>query len=228
MRMGLNRRRLQRFYSKRKSFITIYLTAVLLIVAAVYFIVTFFFRVQPIFVSHASSYVNNVATKAINDSVNEVFSKEFISYKDLVIINTDEKGNVTSIEANISKINNLKSQIAGTTQSNLAKIDNGQILIPIGSVFNNELMQGFGPKIPITVVPTSVVNVDFDDEFVSSGINQVRHKIFLVVTAKVSLVSRTMKKSESVTNRVLVAETIIVGSTPEYYAENAPINTVID
>ncbi len=228
MRLGLHKHRIRIFPRKSKNNVTVYLVFILLLLVTIYVSVLFFVRVQPIFLSHADSYAINAASKAINDSLNEVFSQEFISYKDLVTINTDSDGNVVSLESNAAKINYLKSKVAAAMQKNITNSAGGKISIPLGSVFNCEILQGFGPKIPIGVVPVGIAKVDFADEFVSGGINQVRHKVYLDVEVTVSIVSAAMNKEETVTNRVLVAETIIVGNIPKYYAENTPMNTIME
>lgn len=228
MRLGLHKHRIRIFSCKNRKAVTVCLILILTMLIAIYAAVFFVLRVKPIFLSHADSYANIAASKAINDSLNEIFSREFISYKDLVTINTDSNGNVVSLEANAAKINYLKSKVANTIQETITKNDSGKISIPLGSVLNSEVLQGFGPRISIKVAPIGVVKVDFADEFISSGINQVRHKIYLDAEVTVTIVSATMDKEETVTNRVLVAETIIVGNIPKYYSENTPMNAVIE
>lgn len=225
MRLGMHRSRIHIFPRKRCKG-TVILLLILVCLVFTYISCVFLFRVQPVFLIRASSYAHNIAEEAINESITQVFDDEFVSYGDLMDIKYDDNGNAVSIAANVSKINNLKSKIASAIQNNVSKNDYGEIAIPLGSVLENDIFQGLGPNISVSVAPFGITKVDFDDEFVAAGINQVRHKIYLNAEVTVSLISSTMEKTETVDSRILIAETVIVGNIPNYYSDSAPIAAI--
>ncbi|MCX7714198.1 MAG: sporulation protein YunB [Clostridia bacterium] len=229
MRLGLYRRpKIYIFPARKQKAVTAYLILILLAFIFIYLCTLFFLHIQPVFLIRAEAYAGNLATKAINDSVNEIFTQEQISYQDLVNVEKDSSGYVTAIQANISKINYLKSCVANKVQSSVAEVDEGTISIPMGSVIDSGIFSGLGPRISVKVAPVGVANVDFEEMFLSTGINQVKHQIYLDVSVTISLISATMERSKTVNNKVLVAETVIVGNVPKYYANSAAMHTIID
>ena len=78
-------------------------------------------------------------------------------------------------------------------------------------------LAGLGPKVPIRIYPVSIVNADFKESFDSVGINQVKHKLYLDVSMKMSFVGMMFAQADTVETSVLLNETIIVGDTPTYY-----------
>ena len=62
-----------------------------------------------------------------------------------------------------------------------------------------------------------MVATDFKSEFVSAGINQVRHRIYLEVLTNVSVVAPLITKEMSVTTNISIAETILVGDVPDSF-----------
>jgi len=76
-----------------------------------------------------------------------------------------------------------------------------------------------GPKINVRVIPTGSVETDFESEFVSAGINQTRHRIYLEVKTTVGIVVPFTDKKTEITTRIPVAETVIIGDVPEFYID---------
>ena len=88
----------------------------------------------------------------------------------------------------------------------------------LGSCSNLYFLAGLSPKVPIRIYPVSIVNADFKESFDSVGINQVKTKLYLDVSMKMSFVRGMMfAQSDTVETSVLLNETIIVGDTPTYY-----------
>ena len=54
-------------------------------------------------------------------------------------------------------------------------------------------------------------------EFEDAGINQTRHKIYLILNATVRIVVGNTSQTVEISSQVLISETIIVGSVPESY-----------
>ena len=91
------------------------------------------------------------------------------------------------------------------------------VYVPLGSCSNLYFLAGLGPNVPIRIYPVSIVNADFKESFDSVGINQVKHKLYLDVSMKMSFVGMMFAQSDTVETSVLLNETIIVGDTPTYY-----------
>ena len=78
-----------------------------------------------------------------------------------------------------------------------------------------------GPKIPIKLHPITVISTDFKESFSSSGINQVRHSISVMVDIKMAYSGYMFNSSEKISISVPVTNTVIIGEVPQYYGANS-------
>ena len=86
-----------------------------------------------------------------------------------------------------------------------------------GNFTGNKLLSGYGPYIRVKVIPVGTVTTDFKTEFISAGINQTRHRVYLGVVCTMYVVAPLMSSEIVVNNSVTVAETVLIGDVPEFY-----------
>ncbi len=206
MRLGLSRSRRR----KGKGIV-----AFLVLTCSVILVCVIIGKLQPAFFEYAGVYSNNIANSVVNDSINEVFSKE--EYQSLAKIIENSGNNIKAIETDTVKINKLKADITQSIQNNIEARQSDTVYVPLGSATNFYFLAGLGPKIPIRIYPVSIVNTDFNEAFESVGINQVKHKLYLDVSIQMSFVGIAYSKADTVKTSTLLTETIIVGDTPDYY-----------
>lgn len=206
MRLGLSR-------TKNRSLkgVGIFFTLFFLI----FLIWIIFTKLQPSFIEYAKVYSNNIANEVVNSAVDDVFVKE--EYQSLAKIMENSSENIKAIETDTAKVNRLKSAIIQSMQKNIDSHKSDTVYVPLGSCSNLYFLAGLGPKVPIRIYPVSIVNADFKESFDSVGINQVKHKLYLDVSMKMSFVGMMFAQSDTVETSVLLNETIIVGDTPTYY-----------
>ena len=206
MRLGLSRTR-----NRSLKGVGIFFTLFFLI----FLIWLIFTKLQPSFIEYAKVYSNNIANEVVNSAVDYVFVKE--EYQSLAKIMENSSENIKAIETDTAKINRLKSAIIQSMQKNIDSHKSDTVYVPLGSCSNLYFLAGLGPKVPIRIYPVSIVNADFKESFDSVGINQVKHKLYLDVSMKMSFVGMMFAQSDTVETSVLLNETIIVGDTPTYY-----------
>ena len=206
MRLGLSRTR-----NRSLKGVGIFFTLFFLI----FLIWLIFTKLQPSFIEYAKVYSNNIANEVVNSAVDDVFVKE--EYQSLAKIMENSSENIKAIETDTAKINRLKSAIMQSMQKNIDSHKSDTVYVPLGSCSNLYFLAGLGPKVPIRIYPVSIVNADFKESIDSVGINQVKHKLYLDVSMKMSFVGMMFAQSDTVETSVLLNETIIVGDTPTYY-----------
>ena len=206
MRLGLSRTR-----NRNLKGVGIFFTLFFLI----FLIWLIFTKLQPSFIEYAKVYSNNIANEVVNSAVDYVFVKE--EYQSLAKIMENSSENIKAIETDTAKVNRLKSAIIQSMQKNIDSHKSDTVYVPLGSCSNLYFLAGLGPKVPIRIYPVSIVNADFKESFDSVGINQVKHKLYLDVSMKMSFVGMMFAQSNTVETSVLLNETIIVGDTPTYY-----------
>ena len=221
-RLGLGRslRYKRRKYAKGKTWAKSGRPRFLLYFAAVSLVLWIAFNIltstlQPALTALCESRAQAIATRITNDVVNRKLLE--MPTDDLITFQRDKDDNISALKANVIKMNNLSADIAMQVQQGLYNIDSSYLTIPIGNLLGNELLAGWGPRIWIKVIPVGNVETNFKTEFVSSGINQTIHRIYIEVKSKVRVVIPFGSQGEEVTVRVPVTETVIVGNVPSSF-----------
>ncbi len=206
----------------------------LFLIFLIIFLIVFFsvdYQIRPIIKTAASNYAVAISTKEINNTVTDVLSRSDVEYDDLITIKYDNNMNVTSLTANIVKINKLKSKITSDIQNEIAHYDTQIIKIPIGNIMGSDYFMGFGPKIKFELSISGSIKSDLLSSFEQAGINQTKHQIILRVTSNVSALVPWINTHTSVTTDFILAESLIIGKIPETYssliATDTPLSDII-
>ncbi len=151
-----------------------------------------------------------------------------MDYYELSSVRENAAGEITAVTMNTGRMNALRAEVAGAVMADTENFKDGCVRIPLGAVLGADLLAAVGPRITVRTVSLGQVNVDFYDEFEAAGINQVKHKIYLTASVTVSVIGSSMAEGETVTAEIPVAETLIVGKVPDYYAEDGGMNAVLE
>ncbi len=176
-------------------------------------------RIRPLISEIAKANTADIVTRIVNNAINELSIAGALDYEDLVMLEKDNSGRITALVTNMSKINDLQSDITEKVLESL--LDNRQmdISIPLGNLIGGPLLSGRGPRIPIRILSVSYVISNFVNEFTDAGINQTRHQVLLDVSVRLRILLPGKTESLEVITEVAVAETVIVGEVPKAYAD---------
>lgn len=86
-----------------------------------------------------------------------------------------------------------------------------------GSFTGISLLAGRGPGVKIKISSAGNVETDLKSEFISQGINQTLHRVYLQVKCEVSILTPFKNITKDITNQILIAENVIVGKIPSTY-----------
>ena len=205
-------------FKKKKLSIKI---KIIIIIASVSIIAVLLDRqMRPLIKSVVFSQAQTVSTNVINQVVSDELSRLDIDYSDIVDIQKDADGKILAVSTDMKKVNSLKSLIALSIQNKISAEEEQKAKIPLGTFTGTEILNGRGPKIPINVSLSESVIMDFKSEFVSAGINQTKHKLYLDVSSEVLAFIPGYPVNTVVKTSILIAETIIVGEVPAVFAES--------
>lgn len=182
-------------------------------------------RAKPFVYELAVNKAKAISVSVIEDSVKTVLQNENVSYDDLVILDKTEQGNVTSIRTNMVKTNILKADISSMIVSRLEEVREYDMEIPLGALMGSELFSSWGPNITIPISLTGRAIADIKNEFTSAGINQTLHHIWLELSVDIYIMLPGDKTDTNVSTRTEIAQTIIVGVTPDAYLNTEKILT---
>lgn len=182
--------------------------------------------VLPIFDTLCENRAKSIATIVSNEQATNVMKN--YSYDDLFSIEKDSNGNITMIKSNVITINEIISDIPIKIQEEINKQGRDNISIALGSFTGFKLLAGRGPGIKITISCIGNVETDLKSEFISQGINQTLHSVYLDVKCNVSILTPFNNIEKEIVNQILLMENIIVGNIPSTYYNLEGLNGASD
>lgn len=121
------------------------------------------------------------------------------------------------ISANIFVIDEITSDIALFIQKGLEESESSEMKLSLGSFTGIKILAGMGPEIKIKVSSTGKVNTDVRSEFISQGINQTIHRVYLQIDCIVNILTPFETIEKEIGNQVLLIENVIIGKIPNTY-----------
>lgn len=212
-KIKLTKKRLVRIFS-----IAIVITIIFLI---------FSFMVNPVIMDTVEIKSMALATRAMNSSIADVVMNSIV-YDDLVSIISDDFGNISMIQANSLEINNLSKDLAQACEERISEYGATGVTIPMGTFTGIPLLVGRGPRLRVKMTPIGSVICKFVSHFETAGINQTVHKIYVNITANVSVVMPLSSRKFQAVQQVLISESVIVGQVPEVYLYSDSLDTLLN
>ena len=190
-----------------------YFIMIIIVLLSMYLVVNA--KVRPTILSLAHARLESIAVKAMNDAVRETIKD--LDYNDLISVKIDSDNNVSFIQADTIKMNDLATKTALTAQENISSIGEQGILIPFGTILGNQFTSGKGPRVKVKMEPIGSVTSEYETEFEDAGINQTRHKIFITLISNLRIIIGSSSQHVSASTQILVSETIIIGDVPDSF-----------
>jgi len=209
--------KLQVLYSQKSSNKNIgKLTKILtVLIIAFLFVHIVIDSIYPLFDTLCEKEAESIATLISNEQATNVMKN--YTYNDIIKIEKDNENNIKMISANMITINEIISDVAIKIQEELNKQDRTTMGIRLGTFTGSKLLSGRGPLVKIVISPVGTVETDLRSEFISEGVNQTLHRVYLQVDCRVNILSPFNAIERNISNQVLLMENLIVGSIPDSY-----------
>ena len=205
---------------KDKKDLPIRFLKIIFVISIVCLVVNFLYsRIRPMVITAAQNQARVIVTRELEKAVSEELSKNAINYSDLVTLSRDADGRVTSIETNTVMAIFFKAKLISGVLTRLEHIEEQSFSIPAGSLSDAPFLYGKGPKVDFKISTSGFADAEFVSEFFSAGINQTCHRIKLVVTAEIFALVPGFVASTTLVTDYYIAETIIVGATPDFFTD---------
>lgn len=201
----------------RKSARWLRIFAVIALVAAL--LVYFDTRLRPVITTMAQYQCRVVSMLAMNEAI--MAELEEASDTALANVRRGENGTVVAIETDAAALNALKARLTQAVSARLMELEKQEVRIPLGTLLGWQVLAGRGPDIRLQIVPASFVQAEVTDMLNTSGINQTQHRIMICFTVEMSAILPGYSTSVTVSDDVCVAETLIVGDVPQFYAASS-------
>lgn len=206
-------------YLKRRRFYRRRSPAVFRVICAVILFLTAFLlldaKIRPSVYELAAVEAYRVATEKINSAVEEKLTENTLSYKDIVSISYADNNSVTGITTDVVKLNLFKSGITRAVDEAFRGSRKTDVSVSLGTASGLVFLSGCGPYIDVAVAMNSSTVSDFENVFVSAGVNQTQHSVMLNITSTVVLTTAGRSVTKTIETSFCVAQTVIVGSVPD-------------
>ncbi|MCY7804021.1 sporulation protein YunB [Bacillus spizizenii] len=185
--------------------------------------------IKPVLMDIGEMETKRIATEVIQDSIEDYMS-DSENMKDMFQMNSDENGNLTTIDFNTQVVNSVKTKVTKQLQAHLKEMEthsghsgaseNIMINIPLGQVTGNSLLGNLGPKIPVRFNLIGDAFTDVKTKIKPYGINNALIDISIFVEIKVKVIIPFASKTAVVTNNVPVSIKAVQGEVPQFYNGN--------
>ena len=156
---------------------------------------------EPVYEAMCNEKVKYTATIITNQQSTIVMNQ--YKYEELYTIEKDSNGNVSAIKSNVAVVNNIISDLTEKIQQEFEKIPTEKIYITLGNLTGNYLLSGFGPRIPIKISMTGSVDTEIKSEFISQGINQTLHRVYVNFNCDMAVVTPMKRYNQNVVNQFI-------------------------
>jgi sporulation protein YunB len=220
-----------KYKTNRKGWkVNIFLIAIIYI--GLIFIGSKFFeeKIIPSIIALVESKAHYIATVLIDKEIAEYISSNQITYDQLFHMEKNTEGQISAIISNTSNINMMKSQMSLAMQDRLSALEGSEIKFPLLAFTGNLFIADLGPKIPIRILTTGVISMDFKNNFTSAGVNQTKHEVFIKYNSEISMIFPGRITKAQVESVIPLTEAVIVGVVPNTYInlDGVPINQLIN
>ena len=98
-----------------------------------------------------------------------------------------------------------------------------KLAVPLGTLTGVQALAGLGPELTVRAVPLSNVESKVESRFSSAGVNQTKLEVNVTFTVELCAMLAGAQAETTVTSEVCVAQMLIVGQVPEFYAQGGDL-----
>lgn len=174
-------------------------------------------HVMPLILQYSKAQAQFHVTRELNEAVTAVLAELQPEYDELVTVSRDAEGNITSVEADMRKLNQVKAAVSTAVTERIGNKRKITVSMPLGTLLGSHLFTGRGPMIHIPVSVSGSVLTDIVSHFEAAGVNQTSHRVEMQMNASVIIAAPTAPTSVGVDTTFIIAESILLGKVPDAY-----------
>lgn len=187
--------------------------------------------ISPKLVNYAEIEIKKISGLIITKSISTE-TLEKLDTNNLFIINKNNNNEILTVDLNTVVINRIIREATVNIEENLKQLEEGKIdkfnnknkkgvvlQIPLGTIYNNFLLNNRGPKIPVRLKILGDLEIETKTKVTNYGINSALIEISLDITITEEVILPITTKEIKVTSKTPIAIKLIQGSVPNYYSD---------
>lgn len=186
------------------------LIALILIVGAI--LAYYYLRITPLITDIVVENTRMKVSKAIDDMTDKQLQST--DYEDFVITRYDNEGDLTFFQVNGVNVDLFARKVTAMIREEMTKFENDGINVPIGTVSGIPFLADLGPELTLNILNLGVVDADFSSDFVSAGVNQTLHRLYMKIIVNMKIILPGYSLSFDNSSTVIICESIIAGDVP--------------
>lgn len=159
----------------------------------------------------------SAASDIMNDAMKYALSQYEGSAEDFVVYQYDEKGAISAYGIDTIAVNALSTIVQDAMSRFFAERGDYDLKIPMGQITGNPLLAALGPDLPIVVRPIGNADINYEQEFISAGINQINHKVWLKMSFHIQIASPLLTEVLTASQDFMLVDRLLAGSVPPTY-----------
>lgn len=175
------------------------------------------------YLNYSENEASVIITNAISKAIDEDILKK-IKDNDLYTIIKNKDDEIEMIDYDSYLVNvflrNVTNNIIKYLKQEENKDDNASFYIPMGSILQNPVLNGKGPKIPVKMELVGSVITGVKSNVKDYGINNSLIEIYVHVEVREKLILPVTAKEITIVNDLPISYKIIKGKIPNYYSNN--------
>lgn len=166
----------------------------------------------------AVSEVQNRTVTEASRLVSEAVDEAHLTYGDVLHFEKRGDGTIIACRTDTALLNKLGAGITEGMDRYFRK-EGGDVGIPLGNLIGPGTFYARGPRVQFRVLPAGRISCDYESVFYAAGINQTIHRISFRISVSVTVIGAGGRETVDIMGTFPVAEAVLVGSIPDYYAE---------
>lgn len=205
---------------------------ILLTLSIIYVLKLFNEKAIPEFLNYSELEVKRMASLVLNSTITAEIA-DSISIDDILIITKDNEGNISSIDFNTSRVNNILVEANREIEKNFKHLEKGDLEylklessdkkegiiyeLPSGIIFSNSILTNLLPKIPVRLSLVGNVICRLSTSIDSYGINNALIKVNIDAEVDLRIILPFASKITSATMSTPIIMKVVKGKVPSYY-----------
>lgn len=173
------------------------------------------------YLEYSENEASRIITNSISEAVNERVLKQ-IKNESLYTVVRNKNDEIEMIDYNSYLVNIFLRDVTNNVTKYLAeeeeKSNNASFYIPMGSIFQNPLLNNRGPKIPVRMELVGSVLTGVNSKVTNYGINNSLIEIFVHIEVNERVILPVTAKNITIVNDIPISYRIIKGKIPSYYS----------